>query len=91
MIMIMIIMVIVIMMMMMMIIIIIIDETTQLQHEFDEYPPPPPFPPTGDFSLIGCLTSRHYTSVCTERIWSDDCTCCHTEVEAADQTCYLTQ
>ena len=38
-----------------------------------------------------CLTSLQQTSVSQGRICSDNCTCCHTEVEAADQTFYLTQ
>ena len=41
--------------------------------------------------LIGCLTSQQQASVSPGRICSDNCTCCHTEVEAADQTFYLTQ
>ena len=38
-----------------------------------------------------CLTSQQHASVSQGRICSDYCTCCHTEIEAADQTFYLTQ
>ena len=41
--------------------------------------------------LVGCLTSQQHASVSQGRICSDKCTCCHTEIEAADQTFYLTQ
>ena len=41
--------------------------------------------------LVGCLTSQQQTSVPQGRICSDNCTCCHTEIEVADQTFYLTQ
>ena len=40
---------------------------------------------------ICCLTSPAQASVSQGRICSDSCTCCHTEIEAADQTCYHTQ
>ena len=40
--------------------------------------------------LVGCLTSRH-ASVSQGRICSDNFTCCHTEIEVADQTFHLTQ
>ena len=40
--------------------------------------------------LVGCLTSQQQASVCQGRICSDNCTCCHTEIELADQTFYLT-
>ena len=39
----------------------------------------------------GCLTSQQHVSVSQGRICSDKFTCCHTEVEVADQTFYLTQ
>ena len=46
----------------------------------------------GDFCLlVGCLTSQQQASVSQERICSDNCTCCHTEIEVADPTFYLTQ
>ena len=38
-----------------------------------------------------CLTSHQHASVSQGRICSDNCACCHTQIEAADQTCYLTQ
>ena len=41
--------------------------------------------------VFWALTSQQHTSVSQGRIFSDNCTCCHTEVEAADQTFYLTQ
>ena len=44
-----------------------------------------------DCLLVGNLTSQQQASVSHGRICSDNCTCCHTEVEAEDQTFYLTQ
>ena len=41
--------------------------------------------------FVGCLTSQQQASVSQGRICSDNFTCCHTEVEVADQTLYLTQ
>ena len=41
--------------------------------------------------LVGCLTSQQHESVSQGRICSDNCTCCHTEIEVADQTFHLTQ
>ena len=41
--------------------------------------------------LATCLTSQQQASVSHGRICSDKFTCCHTEIEAADQTFYLTQ
>ena len=41
--------------------------------------------------LVGCLTSQQHASVTQGRICSDNFTCCHTEIEAADQTFHLTQ
>ena len=41
--------------------------------------------------FVGCLTSRQHASVSQGRICTDNITCCHTEIEAADQTFYLTQ
>ena len=41
--------------------------------------------------LVGCFTSQQQASVSQGRICSDNFTCCHTEIEAADQTFYLTQ
>ena len=41
--------------------------------------------------LVGCLTSQQHASVSQGRICSDNFTCCHTEIEAANQTFHLTQ
>ena len=41
--------------------------------------------------LVGCLTSQQQANVSQGRICSDNFTCCHTEIEVADQTFYLTQ
>ena len=41
--------------------------------------------------LVGCLTSLQHASVSQGRICSDNCTCCHTEIQVADQTFHLTQ
>ena len=41
--------------------------------------------------LVGCSTSQQHASVSQGRICSDNGTCCHTEVEVADQTFHLTQ
>ena len=41
--------------------------------------------------LVGCLASQQRSSVSQERISPHDCTCCHTEIEVADQTFHLTQ
>ena len=43
------------------------------------------------FLLVGCLTSQQQASVSQGRICSNNFTCCHTEIEVADQTFYLTQ
>ena len=40
--------------------------------------------------LLACLTSQQHAAVSQGRICSDNCTCCHTEIEVADQTFYLT-
>ena len=40
--------------------------------------------------FVGCLTSQQHASVSQGRICSDNFTCCHTEIEAADQTFHLT-
>ena len=61
--------------------------------------------PTGDWTLViidyckclvvclfvGCLTSQQHASVSQGRICTDNFTCCHTEIEVADPTFYLTQ
>ena len=41
--------------------------------------------------FVGCLTSQQHASVSQGRICSITLTRCHTEIEAADQTFYLTQ
>ena len=41
--------------------------------------------------FVGCLTSQQQASVSQGRICSDNFTCCHTEIELADPTFYLTQ
>ena len=41
--------------------------------------------------FVGCLTSQQHASVSQGRICTDNCTCCHTEIEVADQTFHLTQ
>ena len=40
---------------------------------------------------VGCLTSQQHASVSQGQICSDNFTCCHTEIEVADQTFHLTQ
>ena len=41
--------------------------------------------------FVCCLTSQQQASVSQGRICSDNFTCCHTEIEVADPTFYLTQ
>ena len=41
--------------------------------------------------FVACLTSKQHASVSQGRICSDNFTCCHTEIEVADPTFYLTQ
>ena len=41
--------------------------------------------------LLACLTSQQHTSVSQGRICSDSFTCCHIEIEVADQTFHLTK
>ena len=41
--------------------------------------------------LVGCLTSQQQASVSQGLICSDNFTCCHTQIEVADPTFYLTQ
>ena len=41
--------------------------------------------------FVGCFTSQQHASVPQGRICSDKFTCCHTEIEVADQTFHLTQ
>ena len=44
-----------------------------------------------DCLFVGCLTSQQQASVSQGRICTDNFTRCHTEIEVADQTFYLTQ
>ena len=41
--------------------------------------------------FVGCLTSQQHASVSQGWICTDNFTCCHTEIEAADETFHLTQ
>ena len=41
--------------------------------------------------FVGCLTFQQHASVSQGRICTDNFTCCHTEIEVADPTFYLTQ
>ena len=41
--------------------------------------------------FVGCLSSQQLASVSQGRICTDNFTCCHTEIEATDQTFHLTQ
>ena len=41
--------------------------------------------------VVGCLTSQQHASVSQGRVCSDKFMCCHTEIEVASQTFYLTQ
>ena len=41
--------------------------------------------------FVGCLMSQQHASVSQGRICSGNFTCCHTEIEATDQTFHLTQ
>ena len=43
------------------------------------------------FCFVGCLTSQQHASVSQGRICIDNFTCCHIEMEVANQTFYLTQ
>ena len=43
------------------------------------------------FLLVGFSTSQQHDSRSQGRICSGNCACCHTEIEAADQTFHLTQ
>ena len=43
------------------------------------------------FFVFGCLTPQQRASVSQGWICSDNFTCCHTEIEVANQTSYLTQ
>ena len=41
--------------------------------------------------VVGCLVSQHNTSVSKGWICSDKFMCCHTDIEVADQSFYLTK
>ena len=41
--------------------------------------------------FVGCLTFQQHVSVSQGRICTDNFTCCHTELEVADQTFHLTE
>ena len=45
----------------------------------------------GDRLLVACLTSQQQANVSQGRECTDNFTCCHTEIEVADPTFYLTQ
>ena len=40
--------------------------------------------------FVGCLTSQQHENVSQGQICTDNFTCCHTEIEAADPTFHLT-
>ena len=44
-----------------------------------------------DYLSVGCLTCQQHASVSQGQICLDKRTCCHTEIEAADQIFHLTQ
>ena len=44
-----------------------------------------------DWLVVGCLTSQQHASIYQGRTCTDNFTCCHTEIEAADPTFHLTQ
>ena len=46
---------------------------------------------SGLLLLVGCLTSRQHARVSQGRICFDSFTCCHIEIEVADQSFHLTQ
>ena len=41
--------------------------------------------------FVGSLTSQQHAGVSQGRIYSDNFTCCHTEMEVAEKTSHLTQ
>ena len=43
------------------------------------------------YLFVGCLTSQQHASVSQGRIYSNNFTYCHTEIEVAHQTFHLTQ
>ena len=42
-------------------------------------------------AVVGCLMSQQYAIISQGRICTDNFMCCHTEIEVADPTFYLTQ
>ena len=50
-----------------------------------------PSPPLEIIADVGYLAPQQHASVSQGRICTDNCTCCHTEIEVADQTFHLTQ
>ena len=46
---------------------------------------------SGHSSFVCCLTSQQHAGVSQGRIYADNFTCCHNEIEVADQHFYLTQ
>ena len=53
--------------------------------------PPLPWPGGKACLIVGYLTSQQHASVSQGRICSDNFMCCHTEMEVADHTFFLTQ
>ena len=49
------------------------------------------FSPDKAVLFVGCLLSQQHASVSQGWICTDNFTCCHTEIEAVDQTFHLTQ
>ena len=41
--------------------------------------------------FVGCYMSQQHAGVAQGRIYSDNCTCCHTKTKVADSTFYLDQ
>ena len=55
--------------------------------EYLEKIPDDKFPPNHNVP-VRCKGHWYFTT--WGQIYLDNCTCCHTEIEVADQTCYLT-
>ena len=62
------------------------EKQTQLVTEHDSRQTVP-----SELLFVGCLTSQQHAIVSQGRICSDNCTCCHTDIEVADQTFHLIQ
>ena len=69
----------------------IIIENPLPYHLFRGQYPKPVLEQLGFVLFVGCLSSQQRASVSQGRICTDNFTCCHTEIEAADQTFHLTQ